>query len=410
MRVQEIVLLRLIRVHYNNMLNRASRLPFSFHTTPALASRLTPLEVATKRQHTHIIFFLLRECSPKAKIGCPGKGEDAFGYALEYYRNDDALMELFVERAKQEKLGSRELKDQIVYKASCFEIEKIVPFTTWIIDQFGIDPASLYSHLPPNYKELLKDLNNHFARDLDGDKPKDLARIHGRLRTIGPYEEVERRIDPENAERLAETVARLENSCDTDRLMGSLRVDDDSLGLADCSAQRHSYDEALGYLARVQGPYKILANFLFATIVWRTQRPGSFEAAMTFLRKAFDTAKGLDAVHLYASILWRRARIQQLNDDPETAQQGFKEALLYETRKHEKEKLEFHYDIASFEILLKDRHWKGRAKLPFELRDNVASMLLAAYQQEMEPWTLVIRHEDAPDKRFFEPLIAVGNV
>ncbi|KAL8669129.1 MAG: hypothetical protein Q9168_006269 [Polycauliona sp. 1 TL-2023] len=265
-------------------------------------------------------------------------------------------------------------------------------------------------HLPPKYKELLKDLNNHFARDLDGDKSKDKARIHGRLKSIGPGEEVKRRIDPENAERLAETVARVESSCDMDRLMGSLREGDDNLGLADCSAQRHSYDEALGYLARVQGPRKILADALSATIVWRTQRSGSFDAAMTFLEKAFDAAKGRDAVRMYAPILWRRARIQQLNDDPKTAQRGFKEALLYEERTHEKKKLEFHRDIASFEVLLKNRHWEGRARLPFELMDNVASMLLAAYQQEMEPWTLVIRHEYAPDKRLFGRLIAVGNV
>ncbi|KAL8902640.1 MAG: hypothetical protein Q9207_004509 [Kuettlingeria erythrocarpa] len=422
---------------------------------------LTPLEAATKQQHTHVIFFLLQECSPKAKIGCPGKGKNAFGYALEHYLNDDAVIGLFIERAKEEKLGSRELIYQIVDNASCFEIEKIEPFTTWIIDQFGTHPGSLFSvmadldfhdidyigdggdtkptiqrllrlwdllvsyrnvssfraedgstqshlacqYLPPKYKELLKDLNNPFARDLDGDKPKDLARVHGSLRTIGPRGKVKRRKDPENAERLAETVARLEDSCDIDRLIGSVRVDDDNLGLAECSVQRHSYDEALGYLARVQGPHRILADALSATIVWRTQRPGSFEAAMTFLEKAFDAAKRLDAVRLYASI-----GDELLNDDPETAQQGFKEALRYESRKHDRKKLEFHYDIASFEILLKHRHWKGCAKLPFELRDNVASMLLAAYQQEMEPWTLVVRREDAPDKRFSGPLIAVGNV
>lgn len=427
---------------------------------------LTPLEAATERQHTRIIFFLLQECSPKAKIDRNGNQENAFGSALQHYCNDDAVMELFVKRAKEENLGSRNLIDQIIDHALSFQVEKIVPFTTWIIDQFGIHPRLLLSviggldfhdtdsdgagaeteptvqrllrlwdllvsyknvanfrtehgstqshlaceYLPPKYKELLKDLNNHFARDLDGDKPKDIARIHGGLLSIGPGGKVMRRIDPENAERLAETVTGLEESCDMDRLMGSLREDDDNLGLADYFAQMHSYDEALGHLALVQGPHKILADALSATAVWKSQRSGSFEAAMTFLEKAFDAAKELDKVRMYAPILWRRARIQQLNDDPEKAQQGFKKALLYEERPYERKKLEFHYDIASFETLLKDRHLKGRAELPFELRNNIARMLLTGYQQEMEPWALVVRDEDAPDKRFSGPLIAIGNV
>lgn len=412
--------------------------------------------LAASRGHTEIIYFLLRDCSPELRLY---NRPNAFGEALEHhYFRDKTVMGLFIERAKEEGLGSHGFISNIAHKALDFGVEEIVPFTVSIIDQLGIDPASLETimwdldrdytsdneatierlvqlwnllvsykvvaksrtdhgttqlhlgcqNLPPKYHGLLKNLGNPFARDLDGDKPEDLARTYGRVRQIrfGLEPGYGTRKGPENAEYLVRTVAELAKSCDIDQLMDSTRDDDDYLSLADYAAQRHNYGEALECLDRVRGSHRILADALSATLVWKIGGSGCFEAAMSYLGNALNAAE--EGMH--APLLWRRARTKQLNDDPAMAQQDFRLALEYEKRPYERQKLKYHHDIASLEVLLGSRRLNDYVEVPFEIREIIASKLLVAYQQEIDPLALVIRHEDAPDKRSFGPLTAVGNI